>query len=211
MQLAEQYRPTCWAQVVAQERAVKSVQTLAARGLAGRAFWISGKSGTGKTTIARLIAADVADGWATLEIDAGRLGTDVVDEIEKHCRYVPLGKGRAYIVNEAHGLRAPVVRRLLVLLEKIGPGTVWVFTTTHEAQAALFDTKVDADALLSRCIVLALAQRNLNGPFAAHLKAIAKGEGLDGKPIDAYRRLLNVHGQNLRRAMQAVEAGEMTA
>src|SRR5262245_17092896 len=55
--LAEQYRPRAWADVVGQDRAVNRIQGLVKRGLGGRAFWLSGQSGTGKTTIARLIAA----------------------------------------------------------------------------------------------------------------------------------------------------------
>src|SRR3954447_17285380 len=59
--LTEQYQPRTWADVVGQDKIVQRVQALAKRGLAGRAYWISGQSGTGKTTIARLIAQEVAD------------------------------------------------------------------------------------------------------------------------------------------------------
>ena len=69
--LTEQYRPTTWAEVVGQDKVVQRVQTLAQRGLAGRAYWLSGQSGTGKTTIARLIAAEVAGEWDIEELDAG--------------------------------------------------------------------------------------------------------------------------------------------
>lgn len=52
--LFEQYRPANWSQVIGQEKAVAKIQQLAKRGLGGRAYWISGQSGTGKTTIGRL-------------------------------------------------------------------------------------------------------------------------------------------------------------
>ena len=68
----ERYRPTTWAEVVGQEKTVKAVRQLAQRGaLAGRAFFLSGQSGTGKTTIARLIAGEVAGPWDVEEMDAG--------------------------------------------------------------------------------------------------------------------------------------------
>src|SRR5690349_20055174 len=51
MMLHEQYRPTQWADVVGQDKVVAKVQALAKRGLSGRAFWVSGQSGSGKTTI----------------------------------------------------------------------------------------------------------------------------------------------------------------
>ena len=70
MQLHEQYRPRCLDEVVGQDRAIARIQRLAARGLAGRAYWLSGQSGTGKTTLARLIAAEIADETAIEEVDA---------------------------------------------------------------------------------------------------------------------------------------------
>ena len=39
----------------------------------GRAYWLSGQSGTGKTTIARLIGLDVADPFNVTELDAATL------------------------------------------------------------------------------------------------------------------------------------------
>ena len=58
--LYEAYRPTTWSDVVGQDKIVAKLRALMRRGLGGRAFWISGQSGTGKTTIGRLIAAEVA-------------------------------------------------------------------------------------------------------------------------------------------------------
>jgi DNA polymerase III gamma/tau subunit len=53
--LTEKYRPQAWSDVVGQDKTVNRILALRERGLAGRAFFISGQSGTGKTTIARLI------------------------------------------------------------------------------------------------------------------------------------------------------------
>ena len=57
-QLYEQYRPRAWPDVVGQDKVVKRIMALRKRGLAGRAYWLSGASGTGKSTIARLLAKD---------------------------------------------------------------------------------------------------------------------------------------------------------
>lgn len=83
MQLHEQYRPRSWSDVIGQKKVVARVESLRKRGLAGRAFWISGQSGTGKTTIARLIAAEVADPINVEEIDAGDLTADRLREIDR--------------------------------------------------------------------------------------------------------------------------------
>ena len=60
MQLYEQYRPTTWAEIVGQDKVIARIEHLRLRGLAGRAYWIAGQSGTGKTTIARLLASENA-------------------------------------------------------------------------------------------------------------------------------------------------------
>ena len=67
--LTEKHRPATFAGVVGQDKIVRKLETVRQRGLAGRAYWFSGQSGTGKTTIARLIAAEVASGCP--EIDSG--------------------------------------------------------------------------------------------------------------------------------------------
>ena len=83
MQLHEQYRPTTWADVVGQDKIVAKIHALARRGLAGRAFWLSGQSGTGKTSLSRLIAAEVADEFCIEEIDAGDLTLDRLRDLER--------------------------------------------------------------------------------------------------------------------------------
>jgi len=213
MDLARKWRPRLWRQVVGQEKAVAVLRRLARRGLGGRALWITGQSGTGKTTLALLSAQEVADEHCITEMDAGELTTTRLAEIEGEMRMFGLGRkaGRAYIVNEAHGLKPAVIRRLLVVLERLPAHVLWVFTTTVEAQGAIFEQRIDAAPLLSRCTIVPLARRNLARPFAKRAKAIARIEQLDGRPLAVYYRAVQLARNNLRAVLQQVEAGAFGA
>src|SRR6516165_4197525 len=166
--LAEQYRPRAWSEVVGQDKVIGRIQGMAKRGLAGRAFWIAGASGTGKSTIARLLAAEVAGEWDIEEIDATALTVAQLRDIERGLAFrgISATGGRAVIINESHGLKRDVIRQLLVSLERIPCHVVWVFTTTSENEDALFEDCLDASPLLSRCIRFDLARRDLAKAFA---------------------------------------------
>ncbi len=211
-QLYEQYRPATWADVIGQDRAIQKIHALARRGLTGRAYWITGKSGTGKTTIARLLAAEIADDFGIVEMDASGVTAGGIREMEMGLRTYSLGKGgRAVIINEAHGLRKDAVRQLLVTLERLPGHSSIIFTTTNDGQDSLFEGMDDASPLLSRCIEIQLARRDLARAFAKRAREIAVKEGLDGQPIAQYVKLANDCKANFRAMLMAVESGDMLA
>jgi DNA polymerase III gamma/tau subunit len=199
--------------VVGQEKAVRTVEALAQRGLTGRAFWISGASGTGKTTLARIIAAEVADAISTVEIDGGELTVSGLSQFAASMRYSGLGRsgktGRAYIVNEAHGLTPSVIRRLLTFLEPLPPHVVVIFTTTVEAQKGIFEERLDASPLLSRCTEIQLSRQGLARAFAERAREIANAENLNGRPLESYVKLAQKCRNNMRAMLQEIETGAM--
>ena len=109
--LYEQYRPKGWDDVIGQDKAVRRAQAIAGRGYGGRAFWISGASGVGKTTIAYILAGQVADTDETLLLDATDLTPDRSRDLEQvlHPSRGAQG-GRAVAIYEPHVLRQSLIR-----------------------------------------------------------------------------------------------------
>jgi replication-associated recombination protein RarA len=212
--LAEKYRPRNWQELVGLGWLQRQLDTLRKQGgLGGRAYWLAGRSGTGKTTIARLIAAEVAKPWATLEMDASKVTAEFLRNVDNEYRSRPLGGGGwAFLVNQAHGLKPEQIRRLLTTLDSgsIPPFVVWVFTTTAVAQKSLFDERIDADPLLSRCEVFDDLTVNVR-VAGEYVKRIAQAEGLDGQPLEEYVKLALACKGNIRMMLSKVGRGAMIA
>lgn len=214
--IAEKYRPKTLEDVCGHEKIKNRIASLKAKeAIGGKAYWISGNSGTGKTTIARIIASYMATTLFISEVDAGEISLDFLREyrndMETYGWLEDEKRGKALIINEAHGLRADAIKKLLVMLESIPSHCVVIFTTTREAQDDFFDDKIDAFPLLSRCIELRLSQRDLTVEFSARVKQIAESEGMDGLPIERYQQLARDKRNNMRAMLMTVESGEMMA
>lgn len=136
---------------------------------------------------------------------------DFVRQMECGFAYKGMGtkQGKAWIINEAHGLRGPVLSRFLTAIESLPGHCAIIFTTTKEGEKGLFEDMNDASPLLSRCFDVPMTARGLSDIFAAKALEIARAEGMDGKPLANYKRLAMDKRNNMRAMLSAIEAGEM--
>ena len=136
--------------------------------LGGRAYWITGKSGTGKTTIAKIIANKIAgESTNILETTGRELTKSIIDTWLNQYRIYGkpfVGNGYALIVNESHGLNKTAIEIMLNILEELPDYVTFIFTTTLKGDD-LFEEQLDNDPFKSRCIFLKLAQRGKGGAY----------------------------------------------
>jgi len=210
--LLEQLRPRTLSDVAGYADIVGRLESLhEAIGFCGQAFFITGKSGCGKTTIARIIASMVSDPNCIDEIDAQDVTLDHLRNYEERCAHSCLfGDGYSLIINECHTLSSRCVSRLLTMLESPGVtrrGCV-IFTTTDAGVQSFFDTRFDSFPLVSRCIVLELnpSDADYQAMAVAISKAAAKYK-LGNVPADKCEQIIRSVKGSMRAAIQAVVSG----
>jgi len=215
-QLCELMRPHTWEEVVGQDRAIARLKQAATfGGWGGKVYALTGASGTGKTTIARLIAAELADPWCTEELNGQDVTAEDLRRWEAGMFLGGLGQrgGRCIVINEFHGLRAAIVRAMLTLLEPTGglPARwAMVLTTTADGLELFEDEHLDASPLMSRCTVkVKLTNQGLVEAMAPVLQAGAAEYGLNGQGLGAYKKLMNRVKNNMRDAWQEIQSGAM--
>lgn len=212
--LYERMRPKTFAEVVGNDDILKRLDIMRQRGgLGGKVIYLSGQSGSGKTTIARLIAKEVADDYAIVEMDAQRVSIEHLREFDRMCRFRPIGpKGHhCFVLNEFHNCSSRVVSEMQTVLaeEHVQRTSTWVLTTTLSGQQRLFDQKFDAAPFLSRAIQFTLSSRGKELDFAIRVREIAQAEGLDGQPLNAYLDLAKRCDGNMRKMLNEIESGAM--
>jgi DNA polymerase-3 subunit gamma/tau len=163
--LYRRHRPQTFDQVVGQEHVVRTLRNAVERDRVHHAYLFVGSRGTGKTSLAKILARSlncvngptvtpcgecesciaIAAGTSldVIEMDAAsNRSVDDIRELRERVGYVPAsGRWKAYILDEAHMLTREAWNAFLKTLEEPPPNTVFILATTepHKVMPTIVD------------------------------------------------------------------------
>ena len=132
--LYRKYRPQNWDEVIGQEHVVRTLTNALKLDRVSHAYLFSGPRGTGKTTIARLLAKSVGcAGLDLIEIDAAsNRGIDEIRQLRDGIKFAPtVGKYKVFIIDEVHQLTKEAFNALLKTLEEPPAHAIFILATTE--------------------------------------------------------------------------------
>ena len=190
--LYQKYRSSTFEEVVGQEYVVRSIKNAVRTGKTGHAYLFCGPRGTGKTTMARLLAKSVnctdpehAPCGTCENCIAANNGThpdiveinaanethveDIRDLIERSRLAPMMGRHKIYIIDEVHQLSSAASSALLKTLEEPPENVIFVLATT--------DPQKLLPTIISRCQRFDFSKVKKN-QISKHLMSIAQKENI---------------------------------
>ncbi len=187
------YRPTTFEEVAGQQHIVKTIKNALATGKLSHAYLFAGPRGTGKTTMAKLLAKAlncehgigcqcneckncqaINEGSHpdVLEIDAAsNNGVDEIRDLIDRVKYgTILGKYKVYIIDEVHMMTAGAFNALLKTLEEPPEHVIFILATTEPHKIL--------PTILSRCQRYDFSKVS-DSDIKERLKTILENENID--------------------------------
>src|SRR5688572_6951667 len=153
--IARKYRPAKFSELISQEHVRTTLENAITQGRIAHGYILSGQRGTGKTTVARIIARclncikgptpqpcgecaschEIAEGSSVdvIEIDAAsNRGINEMRELRDNVRYRPArDRYKVFIIDEAHQITSEAFNALLKTLEEPPEWVVFILCTTE--------------------------------------------------------------------------------
>lgn len=217
--LARKYRPQTFEEVVKQAHVTTTLTNAILAGRVAHAILFSGPRGTGKTTIARILAkamncikgpvptpcnvcgscTEITAGHSSdvFEIDgASNNGVDQVRELRENIRYMPAhSKYKIYIIDEVHMLSVAAFNALLKTLEEPPEHVMFLFATTEPHKIPI--------TIHSRCQRHDLRRIDAQA-LIAHMKMLCHREARE-VPLESLGVIAREAGGSMRDALSLLD------
>lgn len=182
------YRPSTFSEVRGQEHVVAVLEAAVAKGAIAHAYLFAGGRGTGKTSMARLLAKALGTAEEDMyEMDAAsNRGIDEIRELREGVTTLPFNSQyKFYIIDEAHALTRDAWGALLKTLEEPPAHVVFVLATTELDRVP--------ETIQSRCQVFQFKKPS-HDVLKKLVMDVAKKEGVVVEPAGA--ELIALMGDN---------------